>query len=95
MSSRVSSCSTSARDSARARSGRGLRRFSIRDGSAVIQPCRIHQAAADRVASRETFHVDGDRSAHRASNQAANRSGSMSGAASLPNSVTIQRRIRP
>jgi TnpA family transposase len=38
--SRVSSCSTSARDSARTRSGRGLRRRSIRDGSAGIQPCR-------------------------------------------------------
>jgi hypothetical protein len=39
--------------------------------------------------------VDGDRSAHCAVNQAANRSGSMPGALSLPNSVTIQRRIRP
>jgi hypothetical protein len=95
MSSRVSSCSTSARDSARARSGRGLRRVSIRDGSAAIQPCRIHQAAADLMASRETFHVDGDRPAHRAVNQAANRSGSISGAAWVPNSVRIQRRIRP
>jgi hypothetical protein len=67
-------------DSARARSGRGMRRFSIRDRSAVIHPCCIHQAAADLMASRETFHVDGDRAAHRAVNQAASRSGSMSGA---------------
>ena len=95
MPSRVSSCSTSAQDNARARSGRGLRRFSIRDGSAVIQPCRCQYATADLTASRETFHVDGDRSPHCAVNQAANRSGAMSGAASLPNSVTIQRRIRP
>jgi hypothetical protein len=49
--------------------GRGLRRLSIRDGSAVIQPCCIHQAAADLVASRETFHVDGDQSANCAVNQ--------------------------
>ena len=95
MSSRVSNCSTSARDSARARSGRGLRRFSIRDGSAVIQPCCIHQAAADLTASREAFHVDGDRPAHCAVNHAANRSWSMSGVASLSNPVTTQRRIRP
>ena len=72
-----------------------MRRFSIREGSAVIQPCCIHQAAADLMASRETFQVDGARLAHCAVNHAVNRSGSMSGAVSLPNSVTIQRRIRP
>ena len=87
MSWRVSSCSTSARDSARARSGRGLRRVSSRDGWAVIVACRSHQAAADLIASRETFHVDGDRPVPRAVNQAANRSGSMSAAASRPNSA--------
>ncbi len=47
------------------------------------------------MASRETFHVDGARSPHRAPNHPANRSASMSGAVSLPNSVTIQRRTRP
>ena len=42
----------------------GLRRTSIREKSAASQPCRCQYAAADRVASRETFHVDGARSAH-------------------------------
>ena len=60
----------------------------------MIQPCRIHQAAADLMASRGTFHVDGARSAHCVVNQAANRSASMSGDESLPNSVTTEQRIR-
>ena len=72
-----------------------MRRLSSRDGSAVIQPCCFQYAAAERIASRETFHVDGARLAHCMVNQAANRSGSVPGGASAPNSVTIQRRIRP
>jgi hypothetical protein len=48
----------------------------MRDGSAEIHPCRCQYAAADLTASRETFHVDGARSAHRAVNRSANRSGS-------------------
>jgi len=48
---------------ARARSAVGLRRASIREKSAASQPCRCQYASADLAASRETFHVDGARSA--------------------------------
>lgn len=68
MSSRVRSYSTSAWDKERARSGRGLRRTSIREMSAASQPCRCQYAAADLAASRETFHVDGARSPYWAAN---------------------------
>ena len=96
MSSRPSSCSTSARDSARDRSGRGLRRSSIREKSAASQPCRCQYAAADRTASRETFQVDGARSAHWPANQAANASALISsGPVPPPNSATSRRRIPP
>jgi hypothetical protein len=71
MSSRVSSRSTSLRDNARARSGRGLRRASIREKSVASQPCCCQYAAADLTASRETFHVDGTRPTHCPLNQAA------------------------
>ena len=63
-SSRVRSCSDVAADSARERSGGGVRRRSIREGSAVIQPCCSQYAAADRMASSATFQVAGARSPH-------------------------------
>jgi hypothetical protein len=69
-------------------------RFSSRTGSALIQPCRVHQAAADLMASRETFQVDGDRLTHRVKPGREPFRVDVR-RASLPHSVTIQRRTGP
>jgi hypothetical protein len=38
--------------------------MSVREKSAASQPCRRQYVTADLTASRETFHVDGDRPTH-------------------------------